>query len=278
MTFTVETASGQISGHVSGDPEGPAVLMLHGGPAVTNYMEMLAPEVGGWRAIYYQQRSQPPSTTEGPFTVEQHVADAIAVLDATGADRAVLIGHSWGTHLALQLAVTHPERVAGLVLIDGPGVVGDGGVPEMGKNLFGRLPDESQLAFVEVQERLGSPDATDDDAAASLRVVWPAYFASMENTLPYPPQMRSSLAGYVRTMGSMMENLASGFAASLTSVTVPASFLLGGASPMPVSQGIRAATFLPNSSVSIVPGAGHLVWHEAPGVVAEALASLRPGL
>jgi len=278
MTFTIETANGQISGHVSGDPEGPAVLMLHGGPAVTNYMEMLAPEVGGWRAIYYQQRSQPPSTTEGPFTVDQHVADAIAVLDAVGVDRAVLIGHSWGTHLALQIAVTHPERVAGLVLIDGPGVVGDGGVPEMGKNLFDRLPAQSRLAFAEIQERLNSPDATDEDAAASLGLVWPGYFGSMENALPYPPQMRSSLAGYVATMGSMMENLATGFADSLTSVTVPAIFLLGDASPMPVSQGIHAAQFLPNSSVSIVPGAGHLVWYEAPGVVAEALASLRPGL
>jgi pimeloyl-ACP methyl ester carboxylesterase len=278
MTFTVETANGEISGHVSGDPEAPAVLMLHGGPAVTNYMEMLAPEVSGWRAIYYQQRGLAPSATEGPFTVEQHVADAIVVLDAVGVDRAVLVGHSWGTHLALQLAVTHPERVTGLVLIDGPGVMGDGGVPEMGKNLFERLPAQSRLAFAEVQERLNSPDATDDDASASLRLVWPGYFGSMENTLPYPPEMRTSLAGYVGTMGSMMENLASGFADSLTSVTVPVIFLLGGGSPMPVSQGIQAAEFLPNSSVSVVPGAGHLVWYEAPGVVAGALASLRTGL
>jgi pimeloyl-ACP methyl ester carboxylesterase len=278
MTFTVETANGQISGHVAGAPEGPAVLMLHGGPAVTNYMEMLAPEVDGWRAIYYQQRSQPPSTTEGPFTVEQHVADAIAVLDAAGVDRAVLVGHSWGTHLALQLAVAHPERVAGAVLIDGPGVVGDAGVPEMGQNLFERLPAESRPAFAEIQERLNSPGATDDDATASLRLVWPGYFARQDTAPEYPADMASSLAGYIGTMGSMMEHLASGFADSLASVTVPVIFLLGGASPMPVNQGEHAAEFLPNASVNVVPGAGHLVWYEAPGVVAEALASLRPGL
>jgi pimeloyl-ACP methyl ester carboxylesterase len=55
------------------------------------------------------------------------------VLDALGVDRAVVAGHSWGSHLALQLAVAHPDRVAGLLIIDGPGVTGDGGVTEMGR-------------------------------------------------------------------------------------------------------------------------------------------------
>src|SRR5206468_16741 len=83
-------------------------LLLHGGPAMSDYMGLLAPELDGWQAIRYQQRGLPPSAETGPFTVEQHVADAVAVLDELGVDRAVALGHSWGGHLALHLAVAHP--------------------------------------------------------------------------------------------------------------------------------------------------------------------------
>jgi len=55
---------------------------------------MLIPEAAGWRLIHYQQRGLPPSSVDGPFTVEQHLADAAAVLDARDADRVVVVGHS----------------------------------------------------------------------------------------------------------------------------------------------------------------------------------------
>jgi proline iminopeptidase len=275
MTITAETAHGPITGHEGGDPAGPAVLLLHGGPGLTDYMEMLTPELDGWRAIYYQQRGHAPSATEGPFTVEQNVIDAIAVLDAIGVDRAVLTGHSWGVHLALQIAIAYPERVAGLVLIDGPGPVGDGGAPEMGQRLIDRVPASRGPAVAELLERLNSPDATDDDVVAWTKLLWPGYFGSPDNVLPYPPGLRTSMVCNTMTMGSLMEALASGFADALKSVPTPAVVLAGAGSPMPVSQSEQTAGLLPNSTFRVVPGAGHLIWYEAPGIVAEALATLR---
>lgn len=84
-SFTADTDAGPIAGHVSG--AAPALLLLHGGPAITDYLQILGPEVAGWRAIRYQQRCLRPSSIDGPFTVERHVADAVAVLDALGVDR-----------------------------------------------------------------------------------------------------------------------------------------------------------------------------------------------
>jgi pimeloyl-ACP methyl ester carboxylesterase len=55
----------------------------------------------------------------GPYGIATHVADMLAVLDHVGADRAVLVGHSMGAYVAARIAAEHPERVAGLVLIDG---------------------------------------------------------------------------------------------------------------------------------------------------------------
>jgi pimeloyl-ACP methyl ester carboxylesterase len=48
-----------------------------------------------------------------------HVSDLIAVLDHAGAEQAVLVGHSLGAHIVARLAAEHPDRVAGVVLVDG---------------------------------------------------------------------------------------------------------------------------------------------------------------
>jgi proline iminopeptidase len=272
--FVAGTDAGPIAGHVSG--AGAPLLLLHGGPSLSDYMNMLAAEVTGWRAIRYQQRSLSPSATEGPFTVARHLADAVAVLDALGVDRAVVAGHSWGGHLALHLAVARPDRVAGLLIIDPLGAVGDGGAAEMGEALEDRLLPTAVPRYRDVEARLSGPDASDADALESLTLIWPGYYAHPE-TAPEPPRgMRMSLAGYNATITSAMEQIADGsLARALRDVGVPAIFLLGAQSPIPVSQGQQTAALLPRSEVVIVPGAGHVPWHEQPGCVADALSRIR---
>jgi len=55
--------------------------------------------------------------TEKAYSDLEYVDDAVAVLDATGVDRAVLVGLSLGGRHALQLAAWYPERAAGLIAI-----------------------------------------------------------------------------------------------------------------------------------------------------------------
>ncbi len=51
--------------------------------------------------------------------LDAHVRDMVAVLDGAGLERAVVVGHSLGAYIAARLAVSHPDRVARLVLVDG---------------------------------------------------------------------------------------------------------------------------------------------------------------
>jgi len=271
--FVAQTRSGPIAGHVSGS--GAPLLLLHGGPAMTDYTDMLYPEADGWRAVRYQQRGLAPSTVSGPFSVEHHVADAVAVLDTLGIGRAVVLGHSWGGFLALQVALARPDRVAGLVMVDPLGAVGDGGVAEMGQHLVGRMSPTTVAQFGKVAVRLAEPNPTDADALESLSLLWPSYFADPAAALPFPPHMKTSLEGYRETFASVAEQLASGFGEKLREVQVPTVFVLGEESPMPVSQGQQTAALLPRAEVEIIPGAGHLPWHERPGCVAAALAGIR---
>jgi pimeloyl-ACP methyl ester carboxylesterase len=55
----------------------------------------------------------------GPYGLDAHVADMMAVLDYWGAGRAVLAGHSMGAYIVARLAAAHPGRCAGVVLVDG---------------------------------------------------------------------------------------------------------------------------------------------------------------
>jgi len=62
-------------------------------------------------------RSDRPAAAEA-YDDAEYVADALAVLDATGTERAVLVGLSRGGRWAVELAAARPERVLGAVLID----------------------------------------------------------------------------------------------------------------------------------------------------------------
>lgn len=101
----------------------PPVLALHGITANRLAFARLAEELAG--------RGGPPllvpdlrgrgfsSGVRGPYGLSAHVDDMVAVLDAHGVERTVVAGHSMGAFIACLLAVRHPERVTGLLLIDG---------------------------------------------------------------------------------------------------------------------------------------------------------------
>lgn len=105
--------------HRYGDPAGAPVIVLHG---ITGHgarwrrtaelyladRQVLAPDL----------RGHGRSPHEPPWTVERHVADVLAMLDAEGIERADLLGHSYGGMIALHLALTSPRRVRRLALLD----------------------------------------------------------------------------------------------------------------------------------------------------------------
>ena len=96
------------------DGEGTPVVLLHAGVADRRVWQDVVPRLSA-PVIAYDRRGfgeTPPSPE--PFT---HLDDLLAVLDATVDGPAWLVGNSMGGALALDAAVSAPERIAGLVLI-----------------------------------------------------------------------------------------------------------------------------------------------------------------
>src|SRR3954469_7556133 len=85
-----------------------------------------------------------PSTEHGDFTVEEAVADLVAVLDGLGWESAHLMGHSWGGHLGFHAALHIPGRLAGVLCVEPFGAVGDAGVEAFGTEMLARLPAKDQ--------------------------------------------------------------------------------------------------------------------------------------
>jgi pimeloyl-ACP methyl ester carboxylesterase/predicted glycosyltransferase len=54
---------------------------------------------------------------EGSYSIEDHVRDALAVMDETGTERAVVVANSRGSQNALSLAADHPDRILGAAFI-----------------------------------------------------------------------------------------------------------------------------------------------------------------
>ena len=260
---------GDLVGWVRGD--GPRVLLLHGGPGLSfDYLGSLADEIGPTRTVAaYQQRGLAPTTVAGPYDVATHVADVGHVLDALGWDRATVVGHSWGGHLAVHVAVALGDRCSGVLCVDPLGAVGDGGDAEFQAEMLARTPEDVRARASELDERAMRGEGSADDIVTSLELMWPAYFADWHSAPPMPP-MSASVEVYSQTWESLKVEQPR-LEAALGSITVPVGFVAGGASPIPTTASTDTAERIRGAWVEIVPDAGHFPWLDAPGCVRAAL-------
>lgn len=97
--------------------EGRPLLLLHG---LTSNHQMFYREVGylkdKFRIIALDSRGHGKSARPEEFTLEDHVADTIALLDHLGLGSVNVLGISMGSYIAQGLAIIQPERVEKLIL------------------------------------------------------------------------------------------------------------------------------------------------------------------
>lgn len=105
-----------------GDPEAPAVVLLHGFTSdLRSWAPILEDLTADYRAIALDLRGHGKSSAPedlDAYTIEALAGDVAALLDHLEVDICVVVGSSFGGMVALQFAVTWPERLAGLVLSD----------------------------------------------------------------------------------------------------------------------------------------------------------------
>lgn len=273
--FTVATPTGELVGWVTG--EGPRVLAIHGGPGMSyDYLDGAVAELAArYQVATFQQRGLPPSTQRGEFTVAEAVADIAAVLSGLGWGTAYLMGHSWGGHLVFHAAARIPERLAGVLSVDPLGAVGDGGLEAFGAEMLARVPEADRERARELDEKDTAGTLTPEDDLEALSLFWPSYFADPAAAPSMPPVKLSQAAnqGLFADLQAQLPELE----ASLPTITVPFGVIVGELSPMPPSAGTESTDRIPGAWSHVEPGAGHFIWHEAPGCLLNAMDRLVAG-
>src|SRR5213078_1324658 len=99
----------------------PPVLLLHGGAQTAHSWDEVAPDLArDHHVLALDQRGHGDTdwAPEGRYRRDDFVADIRAFLDDRGWERATLIALSLGGLNSIAFAATHPERIAGLVVVD----------------------------------------------------------------------------------------------------------------------------------------------------------------
>ena len=193
----------------------------------------------------------------GRVTLYDMVADVLAVLDHLGIDRAVWAGLSIGGMVALRAALTAPERVSGLILLDthaGPEeaykrikyLTMATGIRVLGIRPF--LPAIVPLFFGQTTRK----------ANPSLVAEW-----RMRFTAVHIPSM-------LRTLDALTNR--DSIVSRLSEIRVPSLVIVGAEDKsLPPAYSRQIAAGLPHSSLVVIPDAGHLSNLEQPEAVSAAM-------
>jgi pimeloyl-ACP methyl ester carboxylesterase len=123
--------AGDLRMHIAEAGEGPLVLLLHGFPEswYSWRHQLTALAEAGYHAVAPDQRGYcetgPPDTADRPaeigdYTMLHLTGDVIALMDALGADQAVVAGHDWGAPVAWHSGLFRPDRIRGVVALSVP--------------------------------------------------------------------------------------------------------------------------------------------------------------
>jgi len=164
----------------SGDAHGTPVVFVHGWPdSWFSFSRVLPLLPATLRLIALDQRGFGESDhPDSGYTIPGFAADLVALLDALDIDRAVLVGHSYGTFVARRAAIAVPERVLALALI------GTGASTKI------TGADDLQAALRELPDPIPEPFAREFQSGTVYRPVTTEFFDRIiEESLKIPPRL-----------------------------------------------------------------------------------------
>ena len=237
---------------------GPQLLFIHGmcghAGVWAGQVERLADQ---FTCITYDRRGHTRSSlgTE-PESVETHAADAAALIEALRLSRPVVVGSSGGARIAVELARTRPDLLAGAVLSEPP--------------IFSLEPDAGQAFMVEIGAAV-APAAQTGGPTAAVDAFFPLVCPGLWSVLDEPGRDE------LRANGHMMLAELTGRPYALSrdqagSIDVPA-LVIAGTTSHPALRAIATSLtrILPHARLVELSGSGHVTYFERPDEFAAAV-------
>jgi pimeloyl-ACP methyl ester carboxylesterase len=216
---------------------------------------------GGYRCITYAARGYPPSDVPGDgaaYSQDRAVADAVAVVDGLGVDRAHVVGLSMGGFTTLHLTLRHPGRVASAV------VAGAG---------YGAQPERAEAFRAESEAIAAAFENEGAQRVAARYAVGPARVQFQNKNPRGWAEFAAALAGHsalgaALTMRGVQAARPSlyGLRDELARVRTPVLLIAGDEDEGCLEPALMLKRTIPSSGLAILPRTGHTANLEEPDV------------
>lgn len=273
----VDASGGRVWYRIVGSGDATPLLLLHGGPgAPSHYLKPLEGVAVDRPVIFYDQlgagRSPAPSDPS-LWTVERFVEEVAQLREALGLDEVHILGHSWGSMLAMDYMLTDPDGVRSLVFASP--ALNVKRWTEDARELLKALPEETQ-AVVERHEAAGTTNAPEYQDA-----VMAYYQLYLSRSDPWSDDLMAAFEGFNTELYGYMwgpsEFTATGTLedynreAELAELDVPVLFTAGRydeATPATVEY---FQSLVPGSEIRIFEESAHMTMLDEPDAYAEAI-------
>ena len=235
-----------------GDGAGDPLVLVHAGVADARMWEPIVPALAAeHRVVRFDIRGAGESRSgRGPYSPAD---DTAALLDALEIRSAHVVGASFGGLVALEVAATHPDRVASLVLLAAA-------LPDI-------EPSAALMAFAEAEETAVELGRIDDAVAINVRM-W-AQHSTPEVQALVADMQRVAFELQLRE-GAESDELDPPVSARLSAIGVPATVAYGDRDVEDFEHiARRLAAELPDATLHEITGAGHLLALDEPDAVTQ---------
>lgn len=250
-------------------------ILLHGfGASVFSWREVMQPFSELGRVIAFDRPAfgltSRPLDWEGdsPYGPEAQVQLVVDLMDALGVQKAILVGNSAGGTISIATALAHPERVAGLILVDAA-VYAGGGSPAWVRPLL-NTPQLDHLGPLLARQISTSGDDFIRTAFHDPALVTDEILAG------YRKPLRShhwDLALWELTKASRPLGLPE----RLAELSLPVLVITGDDDRIvPTEQSLQLAQEIPGAQLAVIQQAGHLPHEEKPVEFMQAVRDFLP--
>lgn len=232
--------------HLDHDSAYPPVVLIHGaGGSHLDWPAALRRLPGG-RVITLDLPGHGKSSLPGRQSVDDYAAAVLALLDALSLSQVVLVGHSMGSAVGLTLGLSHPERLAGLVL------VGSGAKLRVHADFLHNIRSDPGWVYDRLNEWLWGESVPDE-----MRAMARDRMAAVDPEVTYGDYVACNQFDVLDRLGDIHR---------------PALVIGGTADRMTPPKFSRTlAEKMPQTELVLVPDAGHMLPLEQPGVVQGAI-------
>ena len=280
----VDVEGGRVWYRIAGSGTATPLLLQHGGPgAPSYYLNPLEGVTVDRPVIFYDQlgagRSERP-TDESLWNVGRFVRELAQLREALGLEEVHILGHSWGSMLAMEYLLTRPDGVKSVILASP--VISAARWADDAQRLIAEMPEEYQRA-IEVNERAGTT-ASEEYQEATMEY----YRRYLSLTDPWPADLITAFENLNEEIYGLMwgpsEFTATGTLrnydreAELGSLDLPVLYTAGRfdeATPETVEH-YRSLT--PNSEIAIFEHSAHMTMLDEPEAYVAAIREFLNGI